>query len=176
MTNTFARLALIFAPSGRASATTVMQLSGHARAHWLHAMQRSSPCSGWFRRRGRKRKRGLSSSRSFGYSTVVCGLNCSRSVTASPRNRSTRKIRFRIDGFLNLTTTGFFTGSAALIESSSSAFQRLPAEDRDRGHDHVGEGQGDQHLPADPHELVVAVTGVRRPDPQVHEDDQEDLE
>ena len=52
MMKALALFALMSAPSGRDSATTVMQLSGQAIAHWLHPMQRSSPCSGWFLRRG----------------------------------------------------------------------------------------------------------------------------
>src|SRR5881296_2231457 len=128
-------------------------------------MHSSSPDSGWKRRRGTPRKRGDRSTRSFGYSTVMCGRNWFLSVTHSPTHSSRSRNVFRKSRRPEVRRS-----SAVSLTTS------LPEQHHQPRADDVDHRQGDEPLPSERHELVVAVPGVRATEPDIHEEEDRHLE
>src|SRR5882672_5904559 len=149
-----------------------MQSSGHTVSHRWHAMHSSSPFSGWKRRRGTPRKRGDSSTLSLGYSTVMCGRNWFLSVTHSPTQSSSRRNVLRNSLRPPVARASLGRVTALIVPPSSS-----PGEDQDPEPraDHVDDRQGDEPLPPEGHELIVAVARVGPPEPDVHEQEERHL-
>src|SRR6059036_709322 len=106
-------------------------------------MHSSSPDSGWKRRRGTPRKRGDSSTLSFGYSTVMCGRNWFLSVTHSPTHSSRSRNVFR----KSRRPEERLSTVLCVIRSPQEQHHQPRADD-------IDDRQGDEPLPPERHELV----------------------
>src|SRR6266508_3244069 len=156
------------------SATTRMQSAGQAAAHKEQPTHFSSPfscrCSRW-----RPRKRGYTGRLYSGYCWVIGFRKICRKVTPNPFSdpKGCALIRrpFRLPSEA--------TGQADSAKNAQHFLRRGtvgPSEGhhQDRGHEGVQRRHRQQHLPAEPHQLVVAEAGHSRPDP--HEDEDEGAE
>src|SRR5688572_32916663 len=117
----------------------VIASAGHTASHSLHAMQRSSPL-GYRRSACSPRKRGLIGVFSSGNCTVIFRANRCRPVSIRPLTSSTsRKVL-----------------KSPFIRSCPPPYPERRLHPRAK-HDNPGDGEGQEHLPAEPHDLVVAI-------------------
>src|SRR6185436_7680058 len=140
-----------------------MMSIGQSRAQMVHLMQRSSS------RRNMPRKRCAGSQRSSGYCTVTFSRNRCLKVSPNPAKRSRGMI---------LPRNRFM----ALIEISVSeqeldqTHQRWPEELHQTCQGQIGESDGEQPLPSQLHELIEPVAREGATEPDVDEEEDEDLE
>src|SRR5262245_30142907 len=147
MVNDFGYLPL---PDGRLSTTMLMQLSGQICSQRRQPTHISSPFSGSRRSLGTPRNRGCRSGVSFGYSSVMCGLNWFLSVMSIPWIISIGNT-LRINAF-------------AVMRLLASSL--VPQYQHESGDHDVDQRQRKQPLPAEAHQLIVPVAreGPAQPD------------
>src|SRR5256885_14477374 len=126
-----------------------MASAGHTASHSLQAMQRSSPF-GYRRRACSPRKRVLIGVLTSGNYPVILHLKRWRPVSAIPFTSSTSRKVLKNSRILSITKSPYVPGCLH------------PHRDHDQPHDR----ERYEHLPAQPHDLVVAVARERRPEPQ----------
>src|SRR5690606_27878304 len=104
------------------------------------------------------RKRGDCGVFSIGYISVYLGLNRYLRVNPIPcsSSMSSRLLKYETIRF-----------GARLLISVSLSRQEHAVVRHQRGDDDPGDRQRDEHLPAQPHDLVVAITRERRTEPDV---------
>src|SRR3954451_23994589 len=120
------------------AATTRMQSAGQAAAQREQPTHFLRPFS-WRQSRCRPRKRGKTGRLNSGYCCVIGFLKICLNVTAKPLR----------------------------LSNGCGLMRRLPSDEchQDRGHEGVQGRDGQEYLPAEAHELVVAKAGERRPHP-----------
>src|SRR6185436_16871070 len=128
-----------------------MMSIGQSRAQMVHLMQRSSS------RRNMPRKRCAGSQRSSGYCTVTFSRNRCLKVSPSPAKRSRSMI---LPKNLFMALIGVSVSDQELDQS---------------GHRQIGESHGEQPLPPQLHELVEPVPRKGAAEPDVGEEENEDL-
>src|SRR3569623_1462151 len=120
----------------------VIASAGHTASHSLQAMQRSSPL-GYRRSACRPRNRGDCGVFSSGNCTVILRANRWRPVSIMPRRSS---IRSRLP-------------KKFVIRFMARSMEEIPIRclHHAADHDDPDKGNGNEYLPAQPHDLVVAV-------------------
>src|SRR5262245_24037105 len=132
-----------------------MMSIGQSRAHSVHLMQRSMSS------RNMPRKRLAGSMRSSGYWMVTFLRRMCLKVNPRPAKRSSSKMRSRNRLTALIAVTSLAPGQPQLHRA---------------GQEHVGERQRDHPLPAQVHELVEAIAREGAAEPDVDEQEDEDLE
>src|SRR5207342_751260 len=138
----------------------VIASAGHTASHSLQAMQRSSPL-GYRRSACRPRKRGDCGVFSIGYISVYLGRNRYVPVSIRPWASS--------------------MSSRLLKKETTRVISSLPRREhvvvhQQRRHEDPGDGDGNEDLPAQPHDLVVAVAREGRTEPDEATGEEADLQ
>src|SRR5687768_7537665 len=135
----------------------VIAAAGHTASHSLQAMQRSSPL-GYRRSACRPRKRTDCGAFSSGYSSVTLRRHSVLQVTRMPCSSS---------------------NSVKVLMKLLTDMSDAPGSNLEIGQQHLDEypddGHGNQRLPAQPHDLVVAIAGESRTQPQEQAQEEEGL-
>src|SRR5579863_3069943 len=145
-------------PSAPTSDSMVIASAGHTASHSLQAMQRSSPF-GYRRSACSPRKRTDCGVFSSGYCTVTLRRNSERAVTDSPASNS---VSMNVLIGLAIAISGF---PGAEVIPAHQGFHRDPHQ-----------GHRNEKLPAQAHDLVVAVAREGGAKPQEQEQQREYLD